>query len=332
MTIKHITLGGLDALSMEAGGYEAVIIPSVGANLVRLFHAETEVSILRTPTSDEIETFLSRPQIFGLPLLFPPNRIEDGTYTFEGRVYRYPITIPAENNYHHGIIKSQPFTVTNTRVASDYVEVELSHFSNAFNNAIYQDFPHEFVCRLTFRLSAQGLKQTTSVTNLSSLNMPLGVGYHTPINVPFTPDGNPEDYTIRMSVSDAWELNERTLPTGARAGLGDLAALPHEGIRPTGTAIERALTNAPMVVDGRSYNGAVIEDTKKKLRVCYEVSPEYRFWTLWNNGGTVSYVCPEPQTWIHNAPNLALPADQTGFRSLAPGKTWSAEKKLYVLS
>ena len=49
--------------------------------------------ILRTPGADEIEVFKGRPQVFGLPILFPPNRIADGRYTFEGRSYQYPITI-----------------------------------------------------------------------------------------------------------------------------------------------------------------------------------------------------------------------------------------------
>ena len=125
MQIEKIDFLGMPAVRFEAGGYEAIMIPQVGANVVKLSHKTSGVEILRTPTQEEVETFKGRPQVFGLPLLFPPNRIEDGTYSFDGRRYQYPITIPDQHNYHHGIIKSQPFTVTRTNVGKEYVEILL---------------------------------------------------------------------------------------------------------------------------------------------------------------------------------------------------------------
>lgn len=330
MKIKKQQWNGLEALTFEAGGYEAMVIPGYGANLIRLVHQATGTSIVRGPSDEEVELFKARPQVFGTPLLFPPNRIADGRYEFEGRTYQYPITIPAENNYHHGIIKSQPFHVTNTLIDEGYVQVELSYFSNAYNNSIFIDFPHEFVCKQVFHLSDGGMLQTVSFTNLSTLNMPLGVGYHTAIHIPFTPGGNPADYILRMSAGDAWELSERTLPTGKRLPLDDLSALPFEGIPPTGIGIEKVMSNSPIVEDGKPYYGAIITDQGANVTVCYEVSPEFGFWTLWNNGGEEPYICPEPQTWIHNAPNLLIPAEESGFKHVAPGATWSASVKLYV--
>ena len=127
MQIEKIDFYGMSAIHFEAGGYEAIMIPEIGANVVKLSHKASGTNILRTPAEDEIETFKGRPQVFGLPLLFPPNRIEDGTYSFENRTYKYPITIPAQNNYHHGIIKSQPFIITHTKTGKNYVEKEDSN-------------------------------------------------------------------------------------------------------------------------------------------------------------------------------------------------------------
>ena len=87
MKIKKIDFCGLEAVYMEAGGYEAVMIPSIGANMVKLYHKEKDIDILRYPTPEDVEIFKTRPQVFGMPLLFPPNRIEDGTYSYEGKVY-----------------------------------------------------------------------------------------------------------------------------------------------------------------------------------------------------------------------------------------------------
>ncbi len=308
-----------------------MLVPSIGANLVKLQHKATGCDILRTPSEEEAGTFTSRPQIFGLPLLFPPNRIADGKYTFEGRKYQYPITIPAQNNYHHGIIKSQPFTVTECREEDGAAEVEASFFSNEFNDAVYGDFPHRFECRMRFRLSSEGLEHTVTFVNMGNENMPLGVGYHTPIRVPFVSGGNPGDYRLRLSVGERWELDSRTLPTGKLLPLtpGE-QALRGEGIVPLAEPIESAFTSKAIEVDGKPYLGAVVIDTRSRLGVFYETDDQMRHWTLWNNGASVDWVCPEPQSWAINAPNLNMPHDVTGFRWVAPGSSWSSTSRLYV--
>ena len=331
MGIETITFLGLSALLFEAGGYEAIMVPEVGANVVKLYHTETGVDVLRTPTEADAETFQTRPQIFGLPLLFPPNRIEDGTYTHEGTTYQYPITLPDQNNYHHGIIKSQPFTITDTHIGKDYVEIEASFFSNRFTDAIFKDFPHAFVCKMNFKLSAAGLEQTTTFINLSDKAMPLGVGFHTPINVPFVKGGDRKNYKIQMACDKRWELSDRSLPTGKLAELNDNEKLlTQKGMDPFATILDSAYTAKPMLVDGTPYLGAIVTDEANNLKVYYEVDSQFKHWTLWNNGANVDYICPEPQTWAINAPNLTLDPSITGFQTLAPGKTWSAKTKLYV--
>lgn len=331
MKISKTTWLGYEAVEMEAGGYEALMIPAMGANMVKLVNKEKNVNILRTPTEEDMEVFPTRPQLYGLPLLFPPNRIEDGTYTYKDKTYQFPITIPNQNNYHHGIIKSQKFTVTKTHVGKDYVEVEASFFSNRVNDEIYVNFPHEFECRMYFKLSAAGLEHKVTFINESDSEMPLGVGYHTPIMIPFVNGGNADDYKLLMSVGEKWEVNDRTLPTGKLLPLTEEEQLLRTtGLKPTGKAMEWPMTNKPLTVDGKEYNGAIITDTAKNVKVYYEVDKEYKHWTFWNNGGTVNWACTEPQTWAINAPNLKLPAEVTGFQTVAPGKSWSAVSKIYV--
>ena len=102
----------MQAVEFSKGDYTALLIPGMGANLIRLTNTRLGAEILRAPADDEVETFKGRPHVFGLPILFPPNRIEDGRYTFGGRTYRFPITNAKEHHYHHGILKSQPFAVS----------------------------------------------------------------------------------------------------------------------------------------------------------------------------------------------------------------------------
>lgn len=331
MKIEKILWQGLDAVLLETNVYEAIVVPSVGANVVKLYNKEKQVDILHTPTVEEMDAFKSRPQIFGVPLLFPPNRIEDGTYNFAGKKYEYPITIQAQNNYHHGIIKSESFTITHTRFSSDAVEVEASFFSNRINNAIYTDFPHEFVCKIRIILTDNELTHIVTFHNLSKEAMPLGVGYHTPIRLPFSKNTEKSDYKLRLSAGKRWELSERGLPTEKLIDLTEEESLlRNEGMNVIGKPIEVALTDEAINDRGRLYHGAILTDTKNNISVYYEVDSQFKHWTLWNNGGDVDWVCPEPQTWAINAPNLKLPADVTGFQSIGAGKSWSGTTRFYV--
>ena len=331
MKIEKILWQGVDAVLLETGIYEAIIVPSVGANLVKLYNKKEKVDILRTPTFEEMETFLSRPQIFGVPLLFPPNRIEDGKYSFAGKNYEFPITIPAQNNYHHGIIKSQAFTVTRTRFSADAVEVELSYFSNRINNAIFANFPHEFVCKIRIILTDNELTHIVSITNAGTEPMPVGVGFHTPIRLPFSANTDKSDYKLRLSAGKRWELSDRSLPTENILELStEESLLRTEGMTVTGKPIEIALTDEAITENGKPYHGAILTDTKNKVSVYYEVDKEFKHWTLWNNGGEVDWVCPEPQTWAINAPNLNLPREITGLQGISAGKTWSGTTRFYV--
>lgn len=331
MKIEKISWHGIDAVLLETNVYEAIIVPSKGANLVKLYNKILKIDILRTPTEDEVGTFLLRPQVFGVPLLFPPNRIEDGKYSYAGKKYQFPITIPNQNNYHHGILKSQDFVITRTRFSADAVEVEATFHSNRINNAIYEHFPHDFICRIRFILTDNELTHIVSFNNLGNDTMPLGVGYHTPLRLPFMEKTTKDDYKLRLSVGKRWELSDRSLPTGELLDLNEEEMqLRNQGMTVTGKPIEIALTNEPMVINGKPFSGAIITNTKNNLSVYYEVDKEFKHWTLWNNGGEVDWVCPEPQTWAINAPNLKMPADVTGMQSIKGGKSWSATTRFYV--
>lgn len=328
--LHRMEWNGLEAVEFSKGDYRALLIPGVGANLVRLANTRLGVEILRTPAADEIETFRSRPQIFGLPLLFPPNRIADGRYTYGGRTYQYPITIEKEHNYHHGILKGLPFVVSKARETDDEVLVECRYYSNAGSDAVFRNFPHEFKCKVIYRLTVEGLEQEVTFTNRSDAPMPVGVGFHTPMRIPFA-GGSDADYTMRVAVGEQVELDERNLPTGRKLPLTEqFARLREGGLRVTGCdAIEAGFTLREIDVDGRPYRGAVVENRSTGVRTFYETDDKTVYWTIWNNGGQVPYCCPEPQSWWTNAPNLPDP-EAAGLRTVEPGGTWSMKFRLYA--
>ncbi|MOA61547.1 Aldose 1-epimerase [compost metagenome] len=73
-----------------------------------------------------------------------------------------------------------------------------------------------------------------------------------------------------------------------------------------------------------------LTDTREGVVLVYDVSPSYKQWMIWNNGATPGFFCPEPQLNLVNAPNVDLPAEETGLVSLEPGGIWQAASRLYL--
>lgn len=66
---------GLPAVRINGGGYSAAVLSGFGANCIQLRHEATGAELLRTPESAAEMT--ASPNVYGLPLLFPP--IASGT-------------------------------------------------------------------------------------------------------------------------------------------------------------------------------------------------------------------------------------------------------------
>ena len=331
--IRRIDWYGMEAVEFSKGDYTALLIPSMGANLVRLANTRLGIEILRTPKPEEVENFKVRPHVYGLPLLLPPNRIAGAHFEFEGRSYDFPVTIPAEGAYHHGVIKSQPFMVSKAIESDDEVLIEARFYSNAANDVIFRHLPHEFKCKMIFRLSNTGLEHSVVFFNRSQSAMPIGVGYHTPLNVPFMADSVGDDYRLVLSAGERWLLTEQNLPSDTRTPLeGAFEHLADEGVMPVGHGpISAAFTLAPIEVDGKEYRGAIIRNVRNGHSVFYRVDEKTKYWTVWNNGGEVPWICPEPMSWATNAPNMRdLPDELTGFASIEPNGKWSMTTWLYA--
>jgi aldose 1-epimerase len=85
-----------------------------------------------------------------------------------------------------------------------------------------------------------------------------------------------------------------------------------------------------MVRNGREFRGAILEDTDAGRRIVYEVENGFKHWMVYNGNGSQGFICPEPQTWMVNAPNLDLPDEVTGFGQLQPGQCRQETCRIYV--
>lgn len=320
---------GESAVRIGAGGYEALIIPGIGGNLIQLKNSEKGLDILRTPS--DIETFRARPQVYGIPVLFPPNRIEDGTFKASGRVYNFPVNEPNNNHNHiHGFLRTRPWEVTKIESMEDNAVVELT-FRADKNTDFYTYYPHEFEFKLLYSISGKGLDQKATIINNSDSEMPMGLGFHTAFKVPFCSNSTGKDCKIMVSVGEKWELGPRMLPTGKIFPLsGRDEKLRMDGVDTQGSPADGHFAAKPLQVSGRSFHGAIIEDKSNGLRLIYEVGSGYKHWMIWNETGDKGFICPEPQTWAVNAPNIKLPDEVTGFIMLKSGQIWEDKCSIYV--
>ncbi|HWR11716.1 MAG TPA: aldose 1-epimerase [Rectinemataceae bacterium] len=327
--IEKTSVNGIPAIRLSAGGYAASICPSMGANCFQLERGGA--SFLRTPPS--LGVFRENPNVYGLPLLFPPNRVGGGKYLFQGREYRLPVNEIGRGNHIHGFLSSAEFSLLGTEtgsaapggvVAAGYGDAGregrdscgATFTYEATREAPYSSFSHEFRVILGYSLSGGGLVQRLEVENRGDSDMPIGLGFHAAFNCPFLPGTSPDEYLLRLSVSEELLLDGSTfIPTGEVARASRLvSALRGEGARPQGGAISSHFRGER----GRPGR-AVLSHVPSGRSIAYETDPLFAFWMVWNQGGDKGFICPEPQTWMVDAPNSALPPEESGFRALRPG-------------
>lgn len=314
------------AVWLKWGSYEAAVLPKVGANLIAFRDTSNNYAFLREPGADEMEIFKENPGVHGIPVLFPPNRYEDGTFTWNGKTYTFPVNEPATGNHLHGFFHTAVWSVTDFGVnkTESYVTLNISIDES---HPIYTYLPHKFSIQLRYALNDLGLHQHVLVHNEGTDAMPCMIAFHTAVNAPFAPNSTADDCRFTLTTGNRWELSERMLPTGKFQALSaEEEAMKTTGLNPFWQSMDNHYTSEPR--NGR--NAMELTDTREGVTLVYDVGTAYKQWMIWNNGNTPGFFCPEPQLNLVNAPNVDLPADQIGLVSLEPGGTWEETSRLYV--
>ncbi|KPV44336.1 aldose 1-epimerase [Alicyclobacillus ferrooxydans] len=323
-SVKEHNYNGTQAVSLYAGAYHAMVLPELGGNLVAFEDSERGLQFLRTPS--DLESFRKHPVLYGIPVLFPPNRYEDGTFTVNGKTYHLPINETDKHNHLHGFLKDVPWDVSAIGTTDRTAFIELkSGISKARES--YRYFPHEFTITIRYTLSTYGLQQEVAVKNVGPDAMPFMLGFHTTLAVPFAKESNQADYSLKVTLGDRWEMSDRMLPTGRIQPLSvEEKQMQGDGINPFYTQLDNHYSAEPQ--DGVNY--MTLTDNRLGIRLVYDVGPQYKQWMVFNRYATGEMVCPEPQTSMVNAPNVGLSPDESGLLMLAPGESWSATSRLYA--
>lgn len=304
---------------MENDSLQAIAVPAWGGNLISLIDRTRVIPVLNTPRG--AEQFREEPVLFGMPVLFPPNRIADGQFTFRGKAYRLPITEPDRNNHEHGFLFNRPWVLSDATSDDESASVSMV-FDSSSHADVLSYFPHVFRVQLDYTLQEHTIFQHVTVTNHGDNVMPCGIGFHTTFSFPFV-ERSTSDSRVRLAVDQEWCLDERMLPTGERRVTAEIDQWK-QGRRVFGESFDNAYT-ARHVAQADEATGSVAEliDEWAGVKVTYHVSSAFKHWVVYNADGRQGYISLEPYTWITNAPNLSLPPEVTGFKSL--GRSESLE-------
>jgi aldose 1-epimerase len=131
-----------------------------------------------------------------------PNRLEDGTYAFEGRTHRLPLTEPEQGNAIHGLVRWVAWRAEE-RGASRVVLRHVLHPQPGY--------PFSLELEVEYSLSEDGLAVRTTATNVGSSACPYGSGAH-----PYLRPGGAliDTATLHVPASRVLRTDERGLPTG----------------------------------------------------------------------------------------------------------------------
>ena len=298
---------------LKTRSYIALLDSSNGAVCYRLCHTETNSELLRTPESEEMLN--TNRFLFGQPILFPPNRIRGGEFTFDGRVYCLPINEPATESHLHGTLYRLPFVIEEQSVDS-------AMFSYTAKAGEYLKFPHDFRVMRKYTLTDEfGLQEQTQIYNDSGLTMPVMLAYHTTFNIPFLADGKIEDYRLSLPVGVEHKRDEKYLPTCEYEDTSICSLLRDGSFVPcehTISAFYKATGNIMYLRD---------HGTNCTL----EYSAEgFSYWMLYN-GGAKDFLTVEPQTCAIDAFHIDIPYRQAGVISLEPGQSLSFKTAIRLI-
>lgn len=297
-------------VKLQAGDNIALINPERGANCISLRNSKYKAIILRELNKSGV---LDNPYLYGMPILYPANRISGGCFEFEGKTYRFPINEPETNCHLHGMLHEMEFEITESGTS----------FVKCVFEKPYLEFPHSFRIEMTYKLSADGLEQRTKITNLSEENMPNFLGFHTTFNVPFLEGALAEDVRLYAEIGNEIERDRNYLPTGKLLSYDDVAEKMNIGeFMPLEKVISRHC---------RAKKGGRIEltDIKQGIKLIYENDEKFG-WRLFYNGSSDGYICLEPMTCMANCQNSPFDCTYAGFDSIAPHSSKEYISKIYL--
>lgn len=235
------------------------------------------------------------------PLVPYSNRIRNGRFEFEGRVFQLPLNFPPEHHSIHGSGWQSRW-----RVEAQGASNATLAFENLDGGE--NEWPSAYRAEQRFELSKEDLLIEISVSNEGFERMPAGLGLH-----PYFP--RTPQCRVTASVGQMWESDDEVMPTRMIAPPAGLN--PGDGIQVDRTHLDNCYTG----FDGK----AVIEWPEWRAKMTVQSGASLGFLVVFTPPNE-SFFCVEPVSAMTDAINLAAEGrGDSGLRILAPGERFSAK-------
>ena len=177
-------------------GFSCKIVPAFGGSIQELIidgkHIIGGTTLDETGYEDYLQNCYSA-------ILFPfPNRVKDGTYTFENNTYTLPLNEPNHQNAIHGLVFDKHFETIS--FSDQSLTLRIRHLKS-------QGFPFPFDLNVTYTISRKNIRIDFLILNNGSSNFPFGVGWH-----PYFVAGNKDNPRIHFNSDKKYEVNEFMIP------------------------------------------------------------------------------------------------------------------------
>lgn len=193
------------------------IFPSLGGVLgnLQLFNGEKSLPVLDSYQSvnDKNAKMLAKSH-FLLPF---PNRMKDGQYTFDGKLYQFPINDRNTNNSLHGFLEPIQMKVIHQNDKENVASIELK---GSFQGVDYYPFPFDFYAK--YILTDSELRIQMKIKNIGNTNMPIALGWH-----PYFKLDTVSIDVLKMQFPNCQsvEIDNRMIPTGTTSSYHDFSDL-----------------------------------------------------------------------------------------------------------
>jgi len=182
-------------VAIEAAGQRAVIVTRGGG--LRAYAADGRDFLDGYPAGEP------SPSGRGQVLIPWPNRLEDGSYEFDGRRHQVPLNEPERGNAIHGLVRDARWGLAEREPHRVAVEHQLEP---------QPGYPFALSIRIDYAVSPAGLRVETIATNVGADPCPYGAGAHPYLTV----GGATVDSAIlRVPARTVLRTDERGLPVGS---------------------------------------------------------------------------------------------------------------------
>jgi aldose 1-epimerase len=295
----------MERIVLSAYGYQLSVSPKFGANIIGLDwtnRAGRLVHILRACEDDQLLPNMPSP-VGCFPMAPFANRIDGGTFPFEGRIHVLPINRPDENVAIHGLSRFATFDVLSQTAST------LSLMHRYRGDVFAYDLTQEF------RIDPSGVSVQLTIINHGK-RMPYGLGFH-PY---FMRDGAAQ---LQFCASAMSQAEERHLPARFIA--------PQSGPEFSAGAHLDGLDEFDAHYAGWDPRQAILHRPEAGIRVTLSAVGAFTNLHIYVPPGG-SLVCIEPVSHVPDVYNRPMLAEYGKLTILRPGDTLNGSMHLSVLN